>query len=74
MADVDSFGQYIQVVVGITGASDSQVLFSIDPWDNCPFGVAKEEGRYCNECEFWGQKVRGIDWAEFSLCCFRDKP
>jgi len=69
MADVDSFGQYIQVVVGITGASDSQVL-SIDPWDNCPFEVAKEEGLYCNECEFWGREVQGIDWSEFSLCLF----
>lgn len=43
MADTDPPGQYVQVVVGITGASDSQVL-SIDPWDNCPFEVAKEEG------------------------------
>ncbi len=73
MADVDSFGQYIQVVVDITGVSDSQVL-SIDHWDNCPFEVAKEEGQYCNQCEFWGREVRGIDWAEFSLCCFKDKP
>jgi hypothetical protein len=69
MADTDPFGQYIQVVVGITGASDSQVI-SIDPWDNCPDEIAKEEGLHCNECEFWGQEVRGIDWAEFSLCRF----
>jgi hypothetical protein len=71
MTDADLAGQYIQVVVEIDGASGSQVL-SIDPWDNCPFEMAREEGRYCNECEFWGQEVRGIDWAEFSACYFSD--
>ena len=38
------------------------------------FEIAKAEGLHCNECEFWGQKVRGIDWAEFSLCYFKDGP
>lgn len=69
MANTDSPGQHIQVVVSITVPSGSPV-FSIDPWGNCPSEIAKEEGRYCNECEFWGGKVEGIDWSEFSLCCF----
>ena len=73
LVDEDQFDQYIQVVVSIAAASGSQVLLTIDPWDNCPFEIAKREGRYCNECEFWGQEVQGVDWTEFSLCCFRSR-
>ncbi len=68
----NSFAQDIQVVVGVTRSSDTLVL-SIDPWDNCPSEAAREEGCLCNECEFWGHEVRGVDWSEFSLCCFGGK-
>jgi len=62
-------GQYVQVVVSVQGADPSQSL-SIDPWDNCPSGTAREEGRSCNDCEFWDREVKAIDWYEFSLCLF----
>lgn len=58
--------ELIQVVVSIKG---TEVV--IDPWDNCPYEDAKEEARPCNDCEFWGNEVRGIDWTEFTLCQFR---
>lgn len=72
MAEADSFGQDVQVVISVTRSSDALVL-SIDPWDNCPSEIAKEDGCSCNECEFWGQEVRGVDWTEFSLCYFKRK-
>ena len=62
-------GQYVQVVVSIR-VEDVNHNLCVDPWDNCPSVVAKEEGRLCNECEFWGREVQGIDWYEFSLCLF----
>jgi len=64
--------RFVQVVVSIQFKGDAQHL-SIDPWDNCPSQLAREEGRFCNDCEFWGREVQGIDWAEFSLCMFDDK-
>jgi hypothetical protein len=63
-------GENVQVVVSIAESSNGLVI-SVDPWGNCPSEVAKEEGRFCNECEFWGKEVRGVDWAEFSLCYFK---
>jgi hypothetical protein len=65
-------GQHIQVVISVTEASGSQVL-SIDPWNNCPSQSAREEGRLCNDCEFWGREVEGIDWYEYSLCLHDSK-
>ena len=65
----DSAGQYIQVVVDISGMKVSPAL-SIDPWSNCPSEAAREEGCTCNECEFWAGEIRGVDWHEFSLCLF----
>lgn len=62
-------GRYIQVAVAVRGTANKFDV-SIDPWDNCPSEIAKEEGRYCNECEFWAHEVKGIDWSEFSLCLF----
>ena len=61
----------IDVQVTVCVQEGNQI--SVDPWDNCPSEEAKEEGRYCNQCEFWGQEVRGVDWSEFSLCLFRDE-
>ena len=69
MKNADLSGRNVRVVVDVTGPDDALVL-SIDPWSNCPFETAKEEGRFCNECEFWGSQVRGVDWAEFSLCLY----
>jgi hypothetical protein len=63
----DLSGQYIQVVVSIRDGEDKHE-FTIDPWDNCPSEMIREEGRYCNDCEYWGRHVEGIDWSEFSLC------
>ena len=57
--------ELIQVVVSI---KNTDVV--IDPWDNCPYEVAREEGRPCNDCEFWSNEVRGIEWTEFTLCQF----
>ena len=62
-------GQPIQVAVTINQADISQTL-SVDPWSNCPSETAREEGRFCNECRFWGAEVEAIDWCEFSLCLF----
>jgi hypothetical protein len=61
--------RYIQVVVHVQKVGSTHI-FSIDPWDNCPSEAARGEGQSCNECAFWGQEVRGIDWSEFSLCLF----
>ena len=61
--------RYVQVVVSITEESGDQIL-AIDPWGNCPSATAREEGRSCADCEFWGNEVEGIDWYEFSLCLF----
>lgn len=58
--------ELIQVVVSIKG---TEII--IDPWDNCPYEVAREEGRPCNGCEFWGNEVQGIEWTEFTSCQFR---
>jgi hypothetical protein len=73
MADSGSSNQYIQVVVDVQDrqGEGNIPIFSIDPWDNCPSEVGKEEGWLCQECEFWGREVQGIDWAEFSLCSFK---
>jgi len=59
----------VNVVVAIQLDQSAMAVF-IDPWDNCPSEEAKSEGRQCQECEFWGQEVRGVDWHEFSLCTF----
>ena len=61
--------QYVQVIVSIE-ADKVPPVFTIDPWDNCPCEAAKEEGRFCNECEWWGRVVEGYDWSELSLCLF----
>ena len=62
-------GQLIQVVV-CTQSGEDKPAITIDPWDNCPSQVGREEGWSCEDCEFWGGEVRGIDWSEFSLCLF----
>jgi hypothetical protein len=69
LAEESPSSLYIQVVVHLQKAGSTQT-FSIDPWDNCPSEVAREEGQICNECVFWGQEVQGVDWSEFSLCLF----
>ena len=55
----------IQVAVSI-----KETRVTIDPWSNCPSQIARDEGRACNECEFWGREVQAIDWSEFTLCLF----
>jgi hypothetical protein len=62
-------GQYIQVAVTISSEVGSEGT-SVDPWSNCPSETARNEGRICNKCEFWGREVQAIDWSEFSLCLF----
>jgi hypothetical protein len=64
-------GRYIQVIVSIQDNKGKQI-FSVDPWNNCPSEIVSEEGRFCNDCEFWGRRVEGIDWFEFSLCLFEE--
>jgi hypothetical protein len=59
----------VRVVVAIQFDKPSLAVF-IDPWDNCPSEEARDEGCQCQECEFWGQEVWGVDWHEFSLCKF----
>ena len=61
--------QQIQVAVSVQDAG-TNLIVSVDPWDNCPSEIAREEGRLCNECEFWGREVQGVDWSESSLCLF----
>jgi hypothetical protein len=61
--------QQIQVAVSVQDAG-TNLNVSVDPWDNCPSEIAREEGRLCNECECWGREVQGVDWSEFSLCSF----
>jgi hypothetical protein len=59
----------VNVVVAVQFDGPSLAIF-VDPWDNCPSEEARNEGRQCQECEFWEQEVRGVDWHEFSLCAF----
>jgi hypothetical protein len=61
--------RYVQVVVTLQG-EDKSLIIEVDPWSNCPSAEAREEGRYCNDCEFWGHKVQAIDWGEYSICQF----
>lgn len=67
-----TINRYVQVAVTLQ-AEDSSHNLSVDPWSNCPSAEAKEEGRYCNECEYWGRKVEAIDWSEFSVCLFNNE-
>lgn len=59
--------RHVQVAVTLQDVEGGNNL-SIDPWDNCPSAEAREEGRYCNECEHWGREVKAVDWSEFSVC------
>jgi hypothetical protein len=69
LPDNVSTGRLVQVAITIAG-KDSNLDFSVDPWSNCPSAEAREEGRYCDECQHWGRKVEAIDWSEFSICLF----
>jgi hypothetical protein len=73
MNDLMPFGNHagleVNVVVEVRFDQSSLTVF-IDPWNNCPSEEARDEGRQCQECEFWGREVRGVDWSEFSLCMF----
>ena len=64
--------RYVQVAVTLDAGHGGR-HFSVDPWDNCPSAEAREEGRYCNECEYWGREVKAIDWSEFSICLFNNE-
>jgi hypothetical protein len=72
LAIEEHLGRHIQVVVSIKVNGSNQTM-SIDPWGHCPSEIAREEGRYCGDCEFWGGEVEGIDWYEFSLCLYDDQ-
>jgi hypothetical protein len=61
--------RYIQVVVSVQ-SEESALVILIDPWDNCPSQVAKDDGRNCIDCKHWGRDVKGVDWLEFSSCLF----
>ena len=63
--------KHIQVAVTVSKEDGANAL-TIDPWSNCPSADAREEGRCCNDCQFWGGEVEAIDWSEFSLCEFAD--
>lgn len=67
--DYDEPGRQVQVAVTLHG-ENNRLNISVDPWSNCPSAEAREEGRYCNECEYWGRKVEAFDWSEFSVCLF----
>lgn len=70
--DDETRERYIQVAVFLEDTRDYP-YFSVDPWDNCPSPDAREEGRSCDECEFWGRRVESEDWVAFSLCRFREE-
>jgi hypothetical protein len=63
--------RYVQVAVFMDDTWPYP-FFSVDPWDNCPFQVAREEERSCDECEFWGRRVESEGWIAFSLCLFEE--
>ena len=67
--DEETRGCYIQAAIFLQETGDFP-YFSVDPWDNCPSTVAREEGRACDECEYWGREVEAVDWIELSRCCF----
>ena len=61
------------IQVAVTVESDgTQTELTVDPWGNCPSAIARNEGRSCEVCPFWGGEVTCIDWIEFSVCLFSD--